>query len=218
MFLVNSRLGHFSAPTSRWVPFSRSYGVNLPSSLAVIHSSTLGSSPHPPVSVYGTGRIALHDNQLFLQVCLPALSAPPKLRGTVGFQSPYGLQRAFPSARGSVTSRSLPVLQCECRNVDRLAIGCASRLPLRSRLTLIRLTLFRKPWVFGVNISIFIIVTYAYIFFSSRSSGTSRSAFDADWNAPLPRMFPRVHGFGDSLDARSSSTRLRSTSELLRTL
>ena len=176
MFLVNSRLGHFSAPTSLWVPFSRSYGVNLPSSLAVIHSSTLGSSPHPPVSVYGTGRIALRETQVFLQVCLPALSAPPKLRGTVGFQSPYGLQRAFPSARGSVTSRSLPLLQCECRNVDRLAIGCASRLPLRSRLTLIRLTLFRKPWVFGVYLSKYIIVTYAYIFFSSRSNmphGTS---------------------------------------------
>ena len=46
----------------------RSYGVNLPSSLAVIHSSTSGYSPHPPVSVYGTGRHALHDRQLFLQV------------------------------------------------------------------------------------------------------------------------------------------------------
>ena len=46
----------------------------------------------------------------------------------------------------------------------------ASRLPLRSRLTLIRLTLFRKPGVFGVNISILIVVTYAYIFFSRRSS------------------------------------------------
>ena len=170
MFLVNSRLGHFSAPTSRWVPFSRSYGVNLPSSLAVIHSSTLGSSPHPPVSVYGTGRIALREFQVFLQVCLPALSAPPKLRGTVGFQSPYGLQRAFPSARGSVTTRSQVVLQCEYRNINRFIIRFASRLLLSPRLTLIRLTLFRKPGVFGVRISILIIVTYAYIFFSARSS------------------------------------------------
>ena len=84
--------------------------------------------------------------------------------------NPYGLQRAFPSARGGVTPRSLPDLHCECRNINRLAIVCASRLPLSPRLTLIRLTLFRKPGVFGVNISIFIIVTYAYIFFSSRSS------------------------------------------------
>jgi hypothetical protein len=55
MFLVNSRLGHFSAPASPRDPLSLSYGVNLPSSLAVIHSSASGYSPHPPVSVYGTG-------------------------------------------------------------------------------------------------------------------------------------------------------------------
>ena len=44
------------------------------------------------------------------------------------------------------------------------------RLTLRSRLTLIRLTLIRNPWVFGVHVSSCIIVTYAYIFFSRRSS------------------------------------------------
>ena len=69
VFLVNSRLGHFSAPTSPWVPFSRSYGVNLPSSLAVIHSSALGYSPRPPVSVYGTGRRALSACAIFSRVC-----------------------------------------------------------------------------------------------------------------------------------------------------
>ena len=86
VFLVNSRLDHFSAPCiAARVPFFRSYGVNLPNSLAMIHSSTSGFSPFPPVSVYGTGRIALRARQVFLQVWLPALSAPPKLRGTVGF-------------------------------------------------------------------------------------------------------------------------------------
>ena len=35
-------------------PFSRSYGVILPSSFSVNHSSTLGFSPRPPVSDYGT--------------------------------------------------------------------------------------------------------------------------------------------------------------------
>ena len=124
------------------------------------------------MSVYGTGRSALNDSLIFLQACLPALSDCPKTLGTVGFQSPYGLQPSIPSDGGSVTSRSLVLLQCEYRNINRLSIMFASRLPLRSRLTLIRLTLFRKPWVFGVNISIFIIVTYAYIFFSRRSSST----------------------------------------------
>ena len=135
----------------------------------MIHSSTLGYSPHPPVSVYGTGRDALDGRMIFSQVCLPALSAPPKLCGTVGFQSPYALQRGLPSPRGCVTPRSHAPLHHECRNINRLAIRFASRLLLRSRLTLIRLTLFRKPWVFGVVTSITIVVTYAYIFFSYRS-------------------------------------------------
>ena len=55
VFLINSRLGSFSAPYLHRDPFSRSYVVNLPSSLAMNHSSTLGFSPRLPVSVYGTG-------------------------------------------------------------------------------------------------------------------------------------------------------------------
>ena len=175
MFLVNSRLGHFSAPGSPQVPFSRSYGVILPSSLAVIHSSTLGFSPHPPVSVYGTGRIALDERWIFLPVWLPALSGCPKTPGTVGVQSPYALQRAIPSARGSVTPGSPVLPQCGLRNIDRINITLPFRDRLSTRLTLRRLTSLRKPWVFGVILSIIIIVTYAYIFFSSRSS-TSHGA------------------------------------------
>ena len=48
-------LGQFSAASSRWHSFSRSYGVILPSSLTMLLPSALGFSPHPPVSVYGTG-------------------------------------------------------------------------------------------------------------------------------------------------------------------
>ena len=83
---------------------------------------------------------------------------------------PYFLKPSLPSDGGSFTPRSLSLLHCEYRNINRLSIRFASRLPLRPRLTLIRLTLFRKPGVFGVTISIVIIVTYAYIFFSARSS------------------------------------------------
>ena len=136
----------------------------------MIHSSTLGFSPHPPVSVYGTGPIALTGKLIFLQVWLPALSDRPKTLGTVGFQSPYVLQPPIPSGGGSVTPRSQLSLQCEYWNINQLVIRFPSRVPLSPRLTLIRLTLFRKPGVFGVNISIFIVVTYAYIFFSTRSS------------------------------------------------
>ena len=57
VFLINSRLGRFAAPSlAGRAPFSRSYRVILPNSLAMTHSSTFGYSPRPPVSVYGTGR------------------------------------------------------------------------------------------------------------------------------------------------------------------
>ena len=55
MFLLNSCLSLFSAATFQWHPFSRSYGVILPNSLTMLLPSALGFSPHPPVSVYGTG-------------------------------------------------------------------------------------------------------------------------------------------------------------------
>ena len=56
MFLLNSCLSLFSAACRSRLPFSRSYGYILPSSLAMLLPSALGFSPHPPVSVYGTGR------------------------------------------------------------------------------------------------------------------------------------------------------------------
>ena len=55
MFLLNSCLSLFSAACVSRHPFSRSYGVILPSSLTILLPSALGFSPHPPVSVYGTG-------------------------------------------------------------------------------------------------------------------------------------------------------------------
>ena len=55
VFLLNSCLSLFSAACSRRHPFSRSYGVILPNSLTMLLPSALGFSPHPPVSVYGTG-------------------------------------------------------------------------------------------------------------------------------------------------------------------
>ncbi len=63
MFLVNSRFGRFTATVVGFGgeplhhprhTFSRSYGVNLPSSFAGDHSSALGFSPRLPVSVCGT--------------------------------------------------------------------------------------------------------------------------------------------------------------------
>ena len=129
----------------------------------------------------------------------------------------YDLQRAIPSARGSVTSRSQECQQGRRRNLDRLVIRLPLRAPLSPRLTLIRLTLFRKPWVFGVYVSTYIVVTYAYIFFSSRSNTPHDASSRLTGMLPY-RCITTSHSFGNGLDARSSSTQRRSTSELLRTL
>ena len=48
-----------------WHPLFRSYGVNLPSSLTMLLPFVLGSSPHLPVSVCGTG-IYIQYLQAFL--------------------------------------------------------------------------------------------------------------------------------------------------------
>ena len=131
---------------------------------------------------------------------------------------PTPVQPSIPSDGGLLSPRSCIRLHSGLRNLYRICIACASRLPLSSRLTLIRLALFRNPWAVGGGISIPLVVTHAYIFFSNRSRSTRRTSFAAGFNAPLPRNSRRALGFGGSLDARSSSTRHRSTSELLRTL
>ena len=48
-------MGLFTAATSQWLPFSRSYGVILPSSLTRVLPFVLEFSSRLPVSVCGTG-------------------------------------------------------------------------------------------------------------------------------------------------------------------
>ena len=193
VFLLNSRLDLFTAPPiapakpeRRRGSFSRSYGSNLPSSLAMIRSSTLGYSPHPPVSVWGTALLATSCD-VFLGSCSPLLSACPRARRTVG---------ARPSARGFTCGPACPfnpafrrgagglLLRCASAYhgrlgsgiLNRFAIAFALRLRLRCRLTLIRLALIRNPWMFGVPGSHRDFVTYAYSFASSGSTAPHRAA------------------------------------------
>ena len=101
-------------PSHTGHPFFRSYGAILPSSFCKTHSSTLGYSPHLPVSVYGTGTERTHDEAflgsmirtswLALRLVSPSPLGvdPPDLPGG----SPYGLRPALPIAGWSVTSAS----------------------------------------------------------------------------------------------------------------
>ena len=149
-------------------------------------------------------------------LCCPVARRRPVLSGLDRSNS---LQPPIPSDGDSVTPRSHTCLQSERRNINRLVIGFPSRVPLSPRLTLIRLALFRKPWVFGGGVSTPLVVTHAYIFFSGRSRKPRGSPSAPTGMLPYHSMCQhRIPGFGGSLDARSSSTRRRSTSELLRTL
>ena len=62
-------------------PFSRSYGVNLPSSLTTLLPLALESSSCLPVSVCGTGASDIHRAFLALsQACFPTLISVPYAR------------------------------------------------------------------------------------------------------------------------------------------
>ena len=75
-----------------------------------------------------------------------------------------------------------------------------SRVTLSPRLTLSRLTLLRKPWVFGAGLSRPVVVTYAYIFFSGRSSLTHIKPSAPTGMLPYhPILTHEVHGFGAGL-------------------
>ena len=129
VFLINSRLGLFTAPHLSEGLFSRSYESILPSSLATDHSSALGYSPRLPVSVYGTGCLI----RCFLEVASSHYHIIPE-------ESVYYPTFTRGSTYYSVSTRylhfSVTLILSRYRNINLFAIGFASRLHLRTRLTL----------------------------------------------------------------------------------
>ena len=85
VFLVNSRLGHFSAAASPQPYLSRSYICILPSSLTRILPLACAFSARPPVSVYGTVPRRPHLRGSF---SAPRLRALPLPVGRVAHGSP----------------------------------------------------------------------------------------------------------------------------------
>ena len=152
-------------PSHTGHPFFRSYGAILPSSFCKTHSSTLGSSPHLPVSDYGTvtGRThceaflgsRIRTSWLALRLVSPSLLGVMTHRICLA-DPPTGLDRHNQSPAGLSLLRHSPVSWSPfqwCRNIDLLSIGYAFRPHLRVRLTLSGLTFLRKPWVFGGRVS-----------------------------------------------------------------
>src|SRR4051794_32384244 len=133
-------------------PFSRSYGVILPSSLTRVLSHTLGFSPRLPVSVCGTG--TSHLDRGFSWQCeirnFVHTDSSSQLNVTVcGFATytPYCLntrnqRRAYPILLRPPISQTV---RRWYRNINLLSIAYAYRPRLRSRLTLSGRAFLRKP-------------------------------------------------------------------------
>jgi hypothetical protein len=89
-------------------------------------------------------------------------------------------------------------------NINPLAIGYALRPRLRSRLTLSRRTLLRKPWTFGGEDSHLPRVTHAGILTSCRST-TAHAIASATGTLSYRSGRPqtaRAHSFGGLLEPR----------------
>ena len=149
MFLLNSCLSLFSAARSLWHPFSRSYGVILPSSLTMLLPPALGFSPHPPVSVYGTG--TWYTIAAFLgsrNQMLPYFCSVRVTSSDCWTDLPIQLLPCLP---GSLFPGHLILLRPHSsdtmwyRNLNLLSIGYASQPRLRPRLTQGRSALPWKP-------------------------------------------------------------------------
>ncbi len=137
-------------------PFSRSYGVILPSSLTRVLSLTLVYSTQPPVSVYGTGNhaICLADflgstvTVVHISLCKHSEYCQVRISERICLlrSTPTPFNQLFRQLAGPSPSRVLHIAHIISTGIlTGSSIGCAVRLPLRPRLTLIRLALIRKP-------------------------------------------------------------------------
>lgn len=208
MFLVNSRPGHFSAaPASlrrkadhrQELPFSRSYGDSLPSSLTIVRSLALVFSTRPPVLVSGTGtrvtRLEVFPGSMGLATC-PVTGFGPTLRLLWGPDFPGPRPTARPAVyqrRGWPTLLRHSIARTPrpwCRNINLLSIAYSFRSQLRPRLTLGRSALPRNPWAFGGWDSHPSLVTHASILSPDASTAGSRRRFCRD--RMLPYHSPQV--------------------------
>ena len=128
----------------------------MQSSLAIVLSLTLGFSPHPCVSIFGTGHI-----YLTLETFLGSSSTAFRTRRSFPYASrllvsdggfachpDISLAPALPAA-GSLPLSVIPSHIYGYRNLYLLSIDYAFRPRLRSRLTQSGRTFLWKPWVFG---------------------------------------------------------------------
>ena len=136
-------------------PLFRSYRVNLPSSLTTNHSSALVYSTRSRVSVYGTGDykvllsgfsrrhgyVRYQRGPKALLYCQVRLKERTSL--SLSASTPFNRLFRQPAALSLPRLRIAPQVSDGILTVS--SIGGPQRVDLRTRLTLIRLALIRKP-------------------------------------------------------------------------
>ena len=171
------------------------------------------------MSVCGTGatRICLAD---FLGSMITPILPLASDRHTVRFGSrpgfAWGDQRLHPSTGYSVLLRPRVTPRGSNGILTVSSIGVAVRLSLRSRLTLIRLALIRKPQSSGEGVSRPLYrYLYLHLLFQTLQPGSSPNLRRGLECSPTDLSIPRLRQLAY---ARLLSMPDPSTSELLRTL
>ena len=141
----------------------------------------LGFSPHPPVSVYGTGTIrtiaAFLGSSLtsFPTSCFGPRHIFP-LHGGFACHTGILLALVLPSPAPALSLRPHSSVLLQYRNLNLLSIGYVLRPRLRPRLTQSRSALLWKPWIFGLEDSHFYLATHSGILSSRQSTAPSGTA------------------------------------------
>ncbi len=147
----------------------------MPSSLTTLLPPALGFSPHPPVSVFGTGPY---------KTIAAFLDSQPASFATLWFAPHHdsALQHGFACAAAPSLVPVFPFpalafflrphssVHIRYRNLNLLSIDYGFRPRLRPRLTQGRSALPWKPWIFGHKDSHFILATHSGILSSRRST------------------------------------------------
>ena len=148
-------------------------------------------STHPPVSVCGTGTSGLprgfswkHGLTDFAQSLRPGPQPSPGARFTTPGPTAHRGDVQNPVRLPFSVTPSVVTPFRWCRNLHLLCIGYAFRPRLSSRLTLGRLALPRKPWVYGGGVSRAALVTHASILTSGRSTAGRPAASPRTESSP----------------------------------
>ena len=202
--MLNSCLGLFTAACFRRHPFFRSYGVNMPSSLTTLLPLALGSSPHLPVSVCGTG--ALYIPYAFSRRLLRLL--PVYFRSLTTHYSSSGLKLCI---RVSILKYfSGYGISTVCASTTPFGLALAPGLPRAD-----------EPTPGNLRFSAITILTQFSLLIPAFSLLYSPHVLPIMLrpvqNAPLPHPLG-ILSFGYTLSPVKSSAQHHSTSELLRTL